>query len=144
MIASSFAHVAITCDEPLKVERFYSKYFGFRRERVVELGEENIIFTRSGHLVLEIFQAKEDRPIPQEPNDGPSYAGWRHIAFEVEDVEAFIDSLGDDKKVTLGPLDFSDFLSGWKGAWIADPEGNIIEISEGYKKQDPLPDDIDS
>ena len=139
----SFAHISITCDDPLNVERFYSKYFGFRRERVVQLGEDNIIFTRAGNLVFEIFKATEERPIPKSLNDGPPYSEWRHIAFEVENVDAFITSLGDDAKVTLGPMEFNDFIPGWKSAWISDPEGNIIEISQGYKEQEPRPDAID-
>ena len=139
----SFAHISITCDDPLNVERFYSKYFGFRRERVVQLGEDNIIFTRAGNLVFEIFKASEERPIPKRLNDGPPYSEWRHIAFEVDDVDAFIAALGNDAQVTLAPMEFYDFIPGWKSAWIADPEGNIIEISQGYKKQEPLPDAID-
>ena len=38
--------------------------------------------------------------------------------------------------VTLGPLHFDDVIEGWQTVWIKDPEGNIIEITQGYKDQE--------
>ena len=135
-----FAHVGLTCKDPIAVERFYAKHFGFKRVRVVPLGDENqIIFTQSGNLMLEIFKAQEDRPIPQADKDGPAYPGWRHIAFEVPDVEAKLAEMGEDAKINLGPLRFDDFISGWAAVWISDPEGNVIEISQAYKDQENPP-----
>ena len=136
----AFAHVGLTCNDPTEVETFYTKHFGFRRERVVPLGDNQIVFVRSGSLVLEIFKATAERPVPQADKDGPAYAGWRHIAFQVDDLGAKLAAMGDDARVTLGPLDFNDFIPGWKTAWVADPEGNIIEITQGYVGQDPPPE----
>ena len=39
------------------------------------------------------------------------------------------------QRVTLGPLGFDDWIKGWRSAWIADPEGNIIERSQGYQDE---------
>lgn len=60
----------------------------------------------------------------------------RHIAFKVENVDTKLAELGENARVTLGPLDFSDVILGWRTIWIADPEGNIIEISQGYIDED--------
>lgn len=139
MTRLAFAHVGLTCNDPAAIEAFYSKHFGFRRVRVVPLGDDQIVFIRSGTLMLEIFKAAAGRPIPQADKDGPPYAGWRHIAFQVDDVDAALAALGDEVRVSLGPLEFNDFIPGWKAVWIADPEGNIIEISQGYADQDPPP-----
>jgi glyoxylase I family protein len=68
-------------------------------------------------------------------DDGYPWAGVRHLAFEVDSVEGKLAELGNSVKLTLGPADFSDFIPGWKGAWVADPEGNIIELNQGYVDQ---------
>jgi hypothetical protein len=47
-------------------------------------------------------------------------------------------SLAGEAEVTLGPLDFGDFIPGWRTAWVRDPDGVIVEISQGYvDQQDP-------
>jgi glyoxylase I family protein len=128
----TFLHFALACRDPLALERFYTKHFGFRRVRLVPLGNEQIVFIKAGPLTLELFQARQPAPVLPAEGDGPWYPGWRHLAFRVEDVDATLAALGDDAHVTLKPLDFDDFIPGWRSAWVADPEGNIIEISQGY------------
>jgi glyoxylase I family protein len=135
----AFHHVAISCADPLAIERFYVEHFGFERVRVIPLGDEQIVFIRCGGVCLELFQAKGARPVPPEGNDGPRYPGWRHLAFKVDDVAAKLAAMGDDARVTLGPLSFDDFIPGWRTVWLADPEGNVIEISQGYVDQEQLP-----
>ena len=128
----AFSHVAIACPDPAKVERFYTRYFGFRRARVIPLDEEQIVFLRSGDVYLELFQAKGESPGPLAQRDGPEYPGIRHIAFQVDDVDAKLKEMGRDARVTLGPLSFDAFIPGWRTVWVADPGGNIVEISQGY------------
>ena len=139
MIKINFAHVGLTCKDPLAIEKFYTKYFGYKRARVIPLGDDQIIFIKSDTGYLELFKAKETSPLPPPKDDGYPFAGLRHLAFEVDDVDAKLAELGDAVKIMLGPADFSDFIPGWKGVWVADPEGNIIEISQGYVDQDNPP-----
>lgn len=139
MTVTNFVHVGLTCKDPLAIERFYTQHFGFKRARVVPLGQEQIVFIKSGNVYLELFLAKEDSPLPPPLNDGYGFAGLRHLAFEVDSVDAKLAELGDAVKIMLGPADFSDFIPGWKGAWVSDPEGNIIEINQGYKDQENPP-----
>ena len=136
MPALTFSHVAIACKDPLATERFYSKYFGFKRARVIPLGTDQIVFIKSGDTYLELFRAKEQAPIPPADQDGPWYPGWRHIAFQVDNVDAKLAEMGEDARITLGPLDFDAFIPGWRTVWVADPEGNIVEISQGYVDQE--------
>ena len=134
-----FAHVGLNCKDPLATEKFYAKYFGFRRARVVPLGEgKQIVFITDGASSFELFQAQGTAPDTAQ-NDGPAAPGFRHLAFAVPDVAAKIAELGRDTKVTLGPLRFDDFLKGWAGAWATDPDGRIIEISQGYREQENPP-----
>ncbi len=41
----SLHHISLTCDDPIAVERFYTRHFGFRRARVVDA----IIWNREEH-----------------------------------------------------------------------------------------------
>ena len=137
MLISS--HVAISCKNLPVSESFYTRYFGFKRARVIPLGNEQIIFIKSGNTYIELFQAKGESPLSPFQNDGPTYPGLRHIAFQVENVDRKLADMGLDACITLGPLDFNDFIPGWRSVWLSDPDGNIVEVSQGYVDQENPP-----
>lgn len=149
MAALAFHHVALTCNDPLAIERYYTKHFGFERARVAPLGGgKQIVFLRSGVFYLELFQSEQPSPVPspapswpQYPGgDGPHYHGVRHLAFKVDDVDAQLARMGAEAVITLGPLSFDAFIPGWKAVWLADPEGNIVEVGQGFvDQQNPPP-----
>lgn len=140
-MAVKFAHVSLSCEDPIAVERFYTRHFGFKRARVCPLPDgSQVIFTRSGDVYLEIFKADQARPSPPAGLDGPHHPCIRHIAFQVDNVEAKLKQMGGDARISLGPMAFDAFIPGWKTVWVTDPEGNVVEISEGYKDEDnPAP-----
>jgi len=130
-------------EDPIELERWYTKHFGFRRARVVMPGPDQTVFLKRGDTYMEIFKATEQTPGAVEGGAGPVHPSWRHLSFMVDDVDAMVAELGADAKITLGPADFSDFIPGWKTVWVADPAGNIVEISQGYVDEEnppPLPD----
>jgi glyoxylase I family protein len=127
-----YHHMALNCKDAIATENWYVKHFGFERTRVLPLGDDQIVFIRAGQVYLELFQAKGEAPGQPAGGDGPQYSGWRHIGFKVDDVDAKLAAMGDDARVTFGPMSFDDFISGWRTAWVADPDGNIVEISQGY------------
>jgi glyoxylase I family protein len=132
-VALAFNHIALSCGDLKRTEAFYSKHFGFRRARTIPLGGGNeIVFLKNGGAYLELFQAEGERPSPAVDGDGPHYPGLRHIAFKVDSVDETLKAMGADAKVTLGPLDFDAFIKGWRTVWVADPDGNIVEISQGF------------
>ena len=58
-------HISLTCRDPIEVERFYTRHFGFVRGRVVDLGQGNqIVFLSGPGIRLELFQATAERPVP--------------------------------------------------------------------------------
>jgi glyoxylase I family protein len=132
MVNVTFAHVALNCRDMAATERFYSRHFGFRRARVIDLGTDQIVFLKSGDVYLELFRATAGASAPMPTNDGPSTPGVRHLAFQVDDVDAKLAEFGDDAHINLGPLKFDDFIPGWKTVWIRDPDGNVVEISQGF------------
>ena len=135
MTAATFVHVGITCKDAIATEQFYTRHFGFKRARVVPLDNSQIVFLKLGDTYLELFQATEESPLPPPSNDGSQYPGWRHIAFQVDNVDAKLAEMGNDAQIKLGPLSFDNFIPGWRAAWISDPDGNIIEINQGYVDQ---------
>jgi glyoxylase I family protein len=53
-------------------------------------------------------------------------------------VDAKLAEKGSDAHVTLGPVNFDDFIPGWRTVWVADPDGNIIEISQRCADEEHL------
>ena len=132
-----FHHVALNCQDQGVIEAFYSKHFGFQRARAIAIGDgKEIVFIKSGPAYLELFQAEGDRLGAAPQNDGLPNPGVRHLAFKVDDVDAQLAAMGADARVMLGPLSFDAVIPGWKTAWVADPEGNIVEISQGFTDQE--------
>jgi len=128
-------HLAVACQDPAEMERFYSKYFGFKPARVIPIDKGEIVFLRCGEMRIEFFQAKEKAPVAPAGGDGPWYPGFRHMSFKVDDVDAKLAEMGKDAVITLGPFSFDAVIPGWRTVWVSDPEGNIVEISQGYTDQ---------
>jgi len=127
----NFSHIALNCRDIDATEQFYTKFFGFARARNIPLGDgARITFLRHGDMLLELFSAEGDRADGE--GDGPHAAGIRHIAFQVDSLDATLDSFGGQIPVTLGPLDFTAFIPNWRTAWLRDPDGNVVEVSQGY------------
>jgi glyoxylase I family protein len=99
---TTFAHVALNCQDMAAIERYYNKHFGFRRARVVSLGDTQIVFLKAGAMYLELFRADKPSPTPAPAKDGNTWPGVRHIAFQVENVDAKLAEMGSDARVTAG------------------------------------------
>jgi glyoxylase I family protein len=128
-----WSHVALNCADQRATEDFYCQWFGFRRARAVPLGDQQIIFLRQGEVYLELFAARQ-RPVLEVTDDGPPYPGVaRHLAFQTDDLDAFLNRAAGQIPVSLGPLRFDDFIPGWRSVWLTDPDGVVVEVSQGYR-----------
>lgn len=127
-----FAHVALNCADIEAAIGYYDRHFGFAVERRLPIGDgKEIVFLKSDSVRLELFGVDGSAGAPE--NDGLATAGIvRHIAFEVNSVDDQIAAMGDDAKINLGPLDFDAFIPGWRTAWLVDPNGHVVEITQGY------------
>lgn len=133
-------HLSLTCDDPIAVERFYTKHFGFSRARVVDLGQgAQIVFLRGAGTLLELFRSAQPNPLKPAEGDGYPWSGVRNFSFEVDDVDRKIAEMGSDAVVTFGPMSFDAFIQGWRSAWLRDPAGNIFQITKGYTDQENPP-----
>lgn len=125
--------MALNCADVRASAEFYGR-FGFTVARAFDLGGgQELLFVKNGDVMLELF------PVAGTPGaaekDGPADRGTlRHLAFQVESVDDTLARLGDAAPVTLGPLDFDAFVPGWRTAWVRDPDGHIVEISQGFQE----------
>ena len=145
-------HICISCADMESVERWYTKHFAFTRRRVYLSSPELPLPSQdqaglpvagviigNGGVSLELLPATSESPVPTATADGPSYPAYRHFAFSVDDLDAKLAELGGDMKITLGPIDMGAFIPGMRVAWISDPEGNIVELNQGYEDETAPP-----
>lgn len=131
-----WSHIALNCRDLTATEEFYTRWFGFRRAHAFDLGESEIVFLRLGDAYIELFGGAAVTPAedPEYKADGPAGHGVpRHLAFQTDDVSALLENMGPAANVTLGPLEFDEFIPGWRSVWLTDPDGVIVEVSQGYQ-----------
>lgn len=139
MTSTTFSHYGLTCQDPIAVERWYTRHFGFERARVYAPGPGQVVMIKRGDLYLELFPAGEQRTSPPAGKDGTNAPGWRHLAFVVDDLDAKLEEMGGDAHVNLGPLDMGVFIPGMRAVWLSDPEGNVVELNQGYVDEENPP-----
>jgi glyoxylase I family protein len=136
-----FHHISLNCKDPLATERFYTGHFGFKRARVVQLPDgRQIVFLKGPNVYLELFPAQGERPAsPDTSGEGLLYPGVRGISFMVDNIDAQLAAMGSEARVTFGPLDFGSFIPGWRSVWVTDPEGNTVQLTQGFTDQENPP-----
>jgi glyoxylase I family protein len=142
-MALAIHHIGLACDDPIAVERWYTKHFGFERKRVYVPGPGQVVVIGAGGVSLELFPSKGKSPVGRPEGAGPEYRGYRHFAFLVDDLDQKLLEIGDETTITLGPIDMGELIEGMRVAWIADPEGNIVELNQGFR-EDSSPPPLDS
>jgi glyoxylase I family protein len=130
-----WSHVALNCRDQRATEEFYGRWFGFTRARTVSLGTEEIIFLRHGDVYLELFHSTARRSAAAKADGPPAPGVARHLAFQTDNLDEFLAKVGDAIPVSLGPLHFDDFIPGWRSVWLRDPDGVIVEVSQGYRDE---------
>ena len=123
-----FQHIAFNCRDKSAMERFYVKYFAFRRARVFNPGEPGeFVMLRLGGTCMEFFQAKAG------PADraGEQKVGYKHAAIAVEDVEKTAARMKADGVDIDRVIDCSNVAPGMKVCFFRDPEGNVAELMQG-------------
>lgn len=122
-----FGHIALNCLDVRLTERFYSRFFGFSRDRDVTIGDNKLIFISSGDVTFELFEGNVQADVPQTPT-GSSDDGFRHLAVRVSDVESILSAIAGEAEITQGPLDLSGYGLSSTVVWLRDPDGRILEL----------------
>ena len=130
-------HIAFFCKDRLAQERFLTRHFGFKRCRVFQPGQEDeFVMLRLGSMCVELFAAP---PGAAGPNADETRLGFKHLALTVPDLEAKIKELRADGIEPENIIDCDEMSKGLRICFFADPEGNRIEIMEGWTDEEDPP-----
>jgi len=120
-------HIAIICSDYEKSKDFYVNQLGF--EVVAEVFREErksykLDLAINGLYQIELFSFENPPARPSRPEA----QGLRHLAFEVDDIEAEINRLNACGIITE-PIRIDEF-TGKRFTFFADPDGLPLELYE--------------
>ncbi len=120
-------HIAIICKNYEASKNFYTKVLGFTIKQEVyrkERASYKLDLSLNEKYVLELFSFPDTPARPSRPEA----AGLRHIAFEVDDIDATVTEL--QKNNVAVELVRIDEFTNKKFTFIADPDNLPIEFYE--------------
>jgi lactoylglutathione lyase len=123
---TSIAHIAIRARDIEPMVAFYTEKLGFAE--MFRLNQDN------GALMLVYLRITDDQYLELFPNgtgDGPAPSqavGPNHFCLSVTDLDATVAGLTGRGVTLTRPLQMGRDEN--RQAWIADPEGNRIELME--------------
>ena len=121
-------HIAFGCVDVKKQEAFYRKHFGFKRARVFNPGPDQFVMLRLGQICLELFGGAD-----KTATGGEQKVGFKHLAFEVGDIEKVVTGLKADGIAVGDLIDCSGLIPDMRVCFFKDPEGNVLELMQGYQ-----------
>ncbi len=120
-------HTAIICSDYEVARHFYTVVLGLTVVREVYRKERQsfkLDLALNGHYIIELFSF----PNPPQRPSRPEATGLRHLAFEVNEIEAVIAHLLLHK-IAVEPVRIDEYTNK-KFTFIADPDGLPIEFYE--------------
>lgn len=122
---SKVHHIAIICSDYKRSKAFYTEVLGLKVIREIYREERQsykLDLSLNGDYVIELFSF----PDPPKRVSRPEALGLRHLAFEVDDVQAVIDDLAA-KNIIAEPIRVDEH-TGKKFTFISDPDELPIEF----------------
>ena len=120
-------HIAIICRNYAVSKKFYTEVLGFTIMQEIYRKERDsykLDLGLHGRYCIELFSF----PDPPARPSHPEAAGLRHIAFEVDDIEATVAALSRHA-VNAEPIRTDEFTHK-KFTFIADPDDLPVEFYE--------------
>jgi glyoxylase I family protein len=132
---NAFNHIAFNCWDIAAQEAFYTKHFGFKRSRTFNRGKPDEFFMlKLGSVRLELFSSNREKSAAMQ--GGEQLIGFRHLALDVAKLEPIVEALQADG-IEPEPIRELDHVTpGLRILFFRDPEGNIIELMEGYRDEE--------
>jgi glyoxylase I family protein len=120
-------HIAIICSDYERSKHFYTQVLGFEIEQEIHRKERDsfkLDLSLNGQYMIELFS------FPKSPErlTRPEGTGLRHLAFEVDDLEASIEELA--KKGVVAETVRIDEMTNKKFTFFSDPDDLPIELYE--------------
>lgn len=128
-IFQGFGHLALKVRDLDKSIAFYNS-IGFPEmlRLVNDGGAPWIVYHRvSENFYLELFPGGKEEAVPPEAENA---TGLFHLCLTVSNIETAEAKLKEAGVILSRPRKLAPGLDGNRGMWIADPDGNRIEIME--------------
>ena len=131
MAEFTFHHGGVSVPSLDEAIDWYGRVLGFEVEKTfyIEAAKSHTAMVRKGPLRFEIFEVEGAAPLPEDrrfpPRDLKTH-GNKHVAFRVEDLEAFLTEM-EEKQADIAFVVREVF---GKGCFIRDCAGNLIEFVE--------------
>lgn len=133
--AMALDHVGLSVADLSRSERFYGDLLGFNavedRFVLARFGLRGVVLTNAAGARIELFekQGAAPRAAVAHPADGAALHGWFQAAFRAHDVDKeFSRLISAGATAVMPPFTAPDGQS--RVAFIADPDGNLIELVE--------------
>jgi catechol 2,3-dioxygenase-like lactoylglutathione lyase family enzyme len=121
-------HIAIYTRDLARLEAFYTQTLGFPVVRRWDAA--GIVFVDAGGLWIELTRqdAPDDGTQPRALDQG---VGINHFALQVDDVDRSFKELADQGvDILAAPADYENV----RVAFLADPDGNVLELIEDHER----------
>ena len=124
-------HIGISVANLDRSLDWYGKHFGFKeRSRTVLDSGLKIVYISNGWFEIEVFEQPDSQALPEVDREvGSSFAvqGYKHFAFEVEDVDAYWTQLVEKGLTQVAEPKTNEDL-GVRYCFISDPDGILLEF----------------
>lgn len=120
-------HIAIICSDYERSKYFYTEILGLEVVREVYRAERKsykLDLMVGNQYQIELFSF----PDPPARVSGPEAAGLRHLAFEVDDMDASVAYM-QQHRIVVEPIRIDEFTRK-RFTFFADPDGLPIEFVE--------------
>ncbi|MDX2280482.1 MAG: VOC family protein [Saprospiraceae bacterium] len=127
MLFNKIHHIAIICSDYTRSKAFYTEILGLKVIREVYRAERlsyKLDLELNGQYVIELFSFPAPPPRPSRPEA----LGLRHLAFEVDDLNAVVTHL-QAHQLMVEPIRVDEFTEK-RFTFVADPDGLPIEFYE--------------
>jgi glyoxylase I family protein len=126
MKLQSIHHVAIICSDYEVSKHFYTEILGLRilRETYRAERDSHKLDLELNGVQIELFSF----PNPPQRPSYPEARGLRHLAFSVNDIDAFVKYL-EIHQIKCEPVR-TDELTGKRFTFFSDPDGLPLELYE--------------
>jgi catechol 2,3-dioxygenase-like lactoylglutathione lyase family enzyme len=127
----TFHHGGVSVPNLEEAVAWYGHVLGFQMEKrfYIEKAKAHSAFVRKGALRFELFEVEGAAALPEERRFPPSDLrthGNKHVAFRIEDLDAFLDEVGE-KGADVAMVVREEF---GRGCFLRDCAGNLIEFVE--------------
>ena len=122
-------HIAINTKDIDESIEYYKRVFGFDEVFRADMGVCELIYLKvNEQTTLELFDL---RGACEEGVASESKMGLRHVAFQVDDINAWNDRLKENGATFKMELTRMENIRS-EGLLVCDPNGVIIELCKGY------------